>query len=74
MEDTERWNLARLEVDLGGVKLLAFHGSPASNRQVIGADTPEAELEALRGSSAATLLAGGTRTARRCARSRAGRC
>ena len=37
-----------VELDLGGVELLAFHGSPASCREVIGAETPETRLAELR--------------------------
>ena len=49
-----------VELDLGsGVRLLCFHGSPRSNTEIIGRETPdEALIEAIDGSTA-TLLAGG---------------
>ncbi len=37
-----------VELDVGGVRLLAFHGSPAGNRDEVGAETPEQRLGDLR--------------------------
>lgn len=46
--DVVRTYQATVELDLNGVRLLAFHGSPASNREEVLAQTPETKLDELR--------------------------
>jgi putative phosphoesterase len=49
-----------VDVELGGgMKLLAFHGSPRSSEDQIFATTPDEELEEMLGSHEASLFAGG---------------
>jgi predicted phosphodiesterase len=49
-----------LEVELdGGLRLRAFHGSPASYEDVILPETPDGQVESLLGGSGVDVLAGG---------------
>jgi putative phosphoesterase len=51
---------ARVDLDLGsGVRLLLFHGGPASNMQDILSDTPKEQLDAWLDGYDATVMAGG---------------
>jgi predicted phosphodiesterase len=48
-----------LDVEVDGVTLRAFHGSPRSYDDVVLPDTPDAQAERLLGGSGVDLLAGG---------------
>ena len=48
-----------LDVELDGVTLRAFHGSPHSYDDVLLPDTPDAQIERLLGGSGVDVLAGG---------------
>jgi len=48
-----------IEMDLGGVSLLAFHGSPRSNRDIITATTRNVDLAAMISSASVDVLVGG---------------
>jgi len=48
-----------LDVELDGVTLRAFHGSPHSYDDVLLPDTPDAQVERLLGGSGVDVLAGG---------------
>src|SRR5574341_141305 len=50
---------ARVESPLDSHRLLCFHGSPNSNRDVILATTPDQELAQILGDYRATVMAGG---------------
>lgn len=48
-----------IEMDLDGVRLIGFHGSPRSNEDLITSATPERELAEMTAGVQATVLAGG---------------
>jgi len=51
--------LPTLDVEVDGVTLRAFHGSPCSYDDVVLPDTPDAQAERLLGGSGVDVLAGG---------------
>jgi predicted phosphodiesterase len=57
--DQIRAFLPTLDVEVDGVTLRAFHGSPRSYDDVVLPDTPDAQAERLLGGSGVDLLAGG---------------
>jgi len=46
-------------MDLGGVSLLAFHGSPRNNGDIITATTPNVDLAVMLSSGSADIFVGG---------------